>query len=482
MAIDYANSEVIGYNPTPGPKNPSKYPFTGQSYNYYGEQQGYIYDPYSDSYKPDPKVRDQYNQQSGLAEKPPKPPGLFTQVAPLAVSGGALALGQSIGKGGLTGVADAVKGIFGSSSSPIQAAQTAQQSAPIAEASSATAPAGGGFAGAGSAAPAAGSTATSGTGLTGLGEASGAATSAGGGTLSIPAGSTVPSGFEAVGTGADGSTLIAPSSSAGTGFFATAPGTVGASYLPAMGYVAGAYTGYQQFQGLKNAVKDEDMSFQQQAALALPTFGASFLYNPVRHMFDKNEWKQERNSLNRLKDDGVFIPDNLLESMPTKGRKLNSLIRRDLADDFVGQDPDGNWVNNKFAHSRDVKDLQPTDIVNYSAFAEHDPQWFTKPMEERLAVAQQALAAGAVSEGKGSIKVDFKKLEQPGTASPQSPQPGKPIMKDPGRPGSAPPPPQTVQTSPPVRDGFGIRQSPGVYKDPKTGKTYNSVNGKLPGK
>ncbi len=48
------------------------------------------------------------------------------------------------------------------------------------------------------------------------------------------------------------------------------------------GLAAGAYTGYEQFQGLKGALKGEDLSLTQQAALALPTFGASLLYNPVK--------------------------------------------------------------------------------------------------------------------------------------------------------------------------------------------------------
>jgi hypothetical protein len=148
----------------------------------------------------------------------------------------------------------------------------------------------------------------------------------------------------------------------------------------------------------------------------------------------KHEWKQEKNKLNKLSEGGTFIPPGLIESMPTKGRKLEDLIVKDLPADFVGRDPQGNWVNNKFATTRNVKDLQGTDIVNYSAFAENDPQWFTKPLDERIAIADQALAAGAVKEHHGTIDVNFSKFT-PGQAP--APQPGQP-------PAPAPTPPPAI--------------------------------------
>ena len=74
------------------------------------------------------------------------------------------------------------------------------------------------------------------------------------------------------------------------GIFAQAPGTtLGGSAtlgsaLPALGVAAGAYTGYQQLKGAQNILKGGDLNTQQQVALALPTFGASLLYNPVKKM------------------------------------------------------------------------------------------------------------------------------------------------------------------------------------------------------
>jgi hypothetical protein len=63
-------------------------------------------------------------------------------------------------------------------------------------------------------------------------------------------------------------------------------GATGANpWLAGSGYVAGAATGMAQLGGLNNVIKNESMSVPQQVALALPTFGASFLYNPARKLF-----------------------------------------------------------------------------------------------------------------------------------------------------------------------------------------------------
>lgn len=78
------------YNPAPGPQNPGKYPFTGSNYAKYGEQQGFIYNPYKDQYQPDPKVAKEYGESSGLIEPEPKPPGLFDSLAPVAGTVGAI--------------------------------------------------------------------------------------------------------------------------------------------------------------------------------------------------------------------------------------------------------------------------------------------------------------------------------------------------------------------------------------------------------
>jgi hypothetical protein len=55
--------------PQPTPP-PGKYP-TGVGQRYYGEFPGFVYDPYSDTYFPDPKSANPYRYSAGLAKKPP---------------------------------------------------------------------------------------------------------------------------------------------------------------------------------------------------------------------------------------------------------------------------------------------------------------------------------------------------------------------------------------------------------------------------
>ncbi len=200
------------------------------------------------------------------------------------------------------------------------------------------------------------------------------------------------------------------------------------SLLGAAGLAAGAYTGYQQFKGAKNVLKGGDLSTMQQIALALPTFGASFAYNPIKKkFFDKNRWKTEKDNIDRLVKGGTYIPQNLIDSMPTRGRTFDEMERKDFGGDYIGFDSKGNWVNNKFNKSRNVADLRAHDIVNFSTFAKNDPEWFKKSLDERLKVADEALKQGTVSEGRGEVKVDWSRFKPAGSPQPM-PKPSTPMQ------------------------------------------------------
>lgn len=117
-----------------------------------------------------------------------------------------------------------------------------------------------------------------GTGFGGLGNmiAGGVAAS------SVPQSSIASGGLEAIGTAMDGSTMMGyatPTAAAP----AAAPTLMGStalgSLLPAAGIAAGAWTGGQQLSGMQNAFSGNDLSFTEEAALALPTFGTSFLFD-----------------------------------------------------------------------------------------------------------------------------------------------------------------------------------------------------------
>lgn len=180
---------------------------------------------------------------------------------------------------------------------------------------------------------------------------------------------------------------------------------IGAALLPAAGIAAGAYTGLEQIKGGANVLKGKDLSFTQQAALALPTFGLSFAYNPIKKMFNKNRSGEERKRLEKLRKSGVYVPDEYIAGAPTKGRSFDELQKMEIA---RGADE----ADIKFAKSRDLNDLKGhgQSLIGYSAWAEKDPEWFKKSVAERTKIANEYLDAGAVSEGRGQIKLDPSKL------------------------------------------------------------------------
>lgn len=77
------------------------------------------------------------------------------------------------------------------------------------------------------------------------------------------------------------------------------------SALPAAGIVAGAATGLMQGKGLKKAFKGDKMNLGEQAALALPTFGLSFVAN--KFASGKGGKQQERDAFrNELEGKGIL--------------------------------------------------------------------------------------------------------------------------------------------------------------------------------
>lgn len=94
-----------GYLSPSGNFQPNKYtsqglPAPGPYYQYYGEQPGYIYDPYLDRYRPDPKAAQNYYESAGLAEGEKSPPSTAAQLGTLAGGAALTAVGTSVGKDG----------------------------------------------------------------------------------------------------------------------------------------------------------------------------------------------------------------------------------------------------------------------------------------------------------------------------------------------------------------------------------------------
>jgi hypothetical protein len=105
----YSNFGKTPQPQAPGPQQPTKYPFVGPAYRYWGEQPGFVYDPYRDSYRADPKTQRELYESQGLVDKKPSVPGLGATLGATLGVGGALALGQGLGQssgsflGGLLG-------------------------------------------------------------------------------------------------------------------------------------------------------------------------------------------------------------------------------------------------------------------------------------------------------------------------------------------------------------------------------------------
>jgi len=198
------------------------------------------------------KEQQSYLQDNGFVAKEPEEPGMVDQIMPLATG-----IGSAVTAGALTN--------YLSGQTALNAAQTAAQTA---------------------------------------------APSAVPGAVTAGAAPAVPT---VIGGAPIASTVPAAAHSYGMLGLNAAPGTVGGAFLPAAGVAAGAYTGMQQGKGLLNAVKGKDMSFQEEAALALPTFGLSFAVDPVKKLFGGGRHEgvsQRETNRNAFRDDSQIYAGN----------------------------------------------------------------------------------------------------------------------------------------------------------------------------
>lgn len=200
----------------------------------------------------------------------------------------------------------------------------------------------------------------------------------------------------------DGSTLMADGSVVG-------PGTGWGGGVGPAGIVAGAYTGYQQAKGVKDAVNGKKLSAQEQAALALPTFGGSLVWNHTPWANHKSTKEIQDERFANLSKQGLAGYNDYAtmrrakEADATKRYGNNAGYRPDLAPDYVGFDPEGNFVNNKFAKSRDEKDLHEENTVGQDFNWEEDPNWATAyDKAQRREIQRQYIAKGLIREHQGT--------------------------------------------------------------------------------
>lgn len=203
--------------------------------------------------------------------------------------------------------------------------------------------------------------------------------------------------------GSAGAGLTAPTITGAEMVTGAAPsGLLGIGALPLAAIAAGTFLGGKSAYDMIRGKKDNSIQGKiGRTTLGIATGGLS----EIARRFIKNgdEYKREGNALMGLSKKGTYVPQNLIDDAGArkKGRSKEELVQQ-------AQRTGGNV---KFAESRNEGDLTGADIANYSAFAANDPEWFRKPVEERIAFAQKALDAGAVREHHGTIDVDWKKLK-----------------------------------------------------------------------
>jgi hypothetical protein len=130
-------------------------------------------------------------------------------------------------------------------------------------------------------------------------------------------------------------------------------------------------------------------------------------------LFDSNKWQTEGKRLKTLIDSGVDIPESLRGAMHlSRGRYLEELVDPSVPQDFIGCKPDGTWVNNQFAATRDESYLKPEDIWgSASCFERFGNNWLgTFSEQTRRTICQRALDAGLVREHHGTIDIDWARL------------------------------------------------------------------------
>ena len=375
-----------GYYRPPGPQQPQKYPFVGSRYGIYGEQPGYVYNPWSDTYKPDPKQVQQYAEQTGFAEKPKEPAGFADIALPIAGASALVAGGKYLGEniGSIAGDAkDAAAGLLGYGAEATQATQATQ---------------------AGSMLP----------GVAAGGEAVQVGTAANGGALmsdgTIAGGS---SGIFNLGGGLAAGEVTAASAGAG---------------------LLGAYGAYDLLSNKKHGTSGALQGAASGAGIGtfiMPGLGTGIgagigaLVGYFGNFGDvdayKTEWKRKKD----LFDKGI-ISEAQLGPEPRKGRSKEELIAE-------AQATGGNVT---FARSRNESDLTPADIQGYAAILEEAHKRGIPPLQ----LAEMALQSGAVREHHGTIDVEWGKVPAPTAAPAQPPAPAPQQQAPPLQTASAPQP------------------------------------------
>ncbi|MGA1023208.1 MAG: hypothetical protein ACO3S8_00720 [Aquiluna sp.] len=124
----------------------------------------------------------------------------------------------------------------------------------------------------------------------------------------------------------------------------------------------------------------------------------------ARELFGGSRTNIESKRWERLKEAGFDVPKWVDQGKQAKF----DVERKDLGEDFVGYDPQGNWVNNKFAKSRDEKDLTAQDLQQYAVMPEtFGSLWQGASQEARDQVANMAITDAKIRERLGTLEMEW---------------------------------------------------------------------------
>jgi hypothetical protein len=425
---------------------------TGPNYQKYGEQAGWIYNPWTDKYDQDPRAKESYYQSQGLERDPetgawgtprpqPKQPSLSDQMVPIAATVGTTILAQEGVKRGVDALFPAEP--VWNSPAPIPGTSNMMMtnSSGGYQVIDATGNVLSSSAASGTPSMAGASAAQSG-GAGGLTAASGGMPQP-----QLPVGSTQVTA-QVPQVGPDGGLMPAAQNPAAPGY-----GDVGSNlnYLGPVAMAAGAY-------GMKGAYESGDElggalsgagfggGVAGTAALmgsALPeltvlgtTLGpvgwammAGALVGGALGMFGGHKTTKQRQAerkqalYNDLQEAG-YSSEQISRIMPglqtntAPPSKEEAMKRYGVSEDFQGYTPDGQWLNLKFGDSRNESDLAPVDIIGYPGLQQYlmenglidNTMTPMQILEAQFNFAEQAVGAGAIREHHGMIDIDGAKM------------------------------------------------------------------------
>lgn len=232
-----------------------------------------------------------------------------------------------------------------------------------------------------------------------------AATATQAGTQAVAQGGTQAATQAATQAGANASTLATSSGSSALGALGTAAAVLGA-----------AKGSYDLYQGLKEKQGAKSTAMSGAAAGAaigslIPGVGTlvgaavgaligaagGALRPPPKTQVEDKRWRA-------LARRGFDVPQWVKEGIDIK----DSGFRQDLSTDFVGYDDKGQWVNNKFAKSRDEKDLTGQDVSQYAVMPEtFGSLWSGATPEAKQQVSDLAIMKAKLREHHGTLDINW---------------------------------------------------------------------------